>query len=202
MSELKDWIAPARTALLLVDCQVDFASPDGVMAQQGYDVTVAMTALGNAARLATAARQAQLPCLFARLITRGETQAMQDWKARHGAGDPSLCREASKGAEFIGVAPAEGEAVFTKTRYSAFTGTALDAHLKSLKRDTLVIAGLTTECCVDSTARDAFEHDYRVFIAFDAVAAYEPDLHAGALKALALNCAMPISSADILSVWK
>ena len=78
----------------------------------------------------------------------------------------------------------------------------LGNHLKALKRDTLVIAGLTTECCVDSTARDAFERDYRVFIASDAVAAYEPDLHAGALKALALNCALLASSRDIVSAWK
>ena len=63
-----------------------------------------------------------------------------------------------------------------------------------MERDTLVIAGLTTECCVDSTARDAFERDYHVFIASDAVAAYEADLHDGALKALELNCAMLATS--------
>jgi ureidoacrylate peracid hydrolase len=203
MSALKDWLVPSRTVLLLVDCQVDFASPDGLMAQQGYDITAAQAALRNAALLADAARIAQVPCLFARLITRDETQAMRDWKARHGSeNDPLLCREGSTGAEFVGVAPLPGEAIFSKSRYSAFIGTDLDAHLKALKGDTLVIAGLTTECCVDSTARDAFERDYRVFIASDAVAAYEPDLHRGALKALALNCATLASTLEILLAWK
>jgi ureidoacrylate peracid hydrolase len=203
MNALKDWIAPSRAALLLVDCQFDFASPDGLMARQGYDVTVAQTALGNAALLADAARKAGVPCLFARLITRDETQAMREWKARRGhESDPLLCQEGSKGAEFVGVTPLPGEAVFSKNRYNAFAGTGLDAHLKTLKRDTLVIAGLTAECCVDSTARDAFERDYHVFIASDAVAAYEPDLHSGALKALELNCATLAASADILSSWK
>lgn len=203
MSALKDWIAPARAALLLVDCQVDFASPDGVLAQQGFDMTAPMAALRHAARLADAARKAGVPCLFARLVTQGETQAMRDWKTRSGhANDPLLCREGSKGAEFIGVTPLPGEAVFLKARYNAFAGTGLDAHLKSLQRDTLVIAGLTTECCVDSTARDAFERDYRVFVASDAVAAYEADLHQGALKALALNCALLPSSDDVISAWK
>lgn len=205
MSALKDWITPSRTALLLVDCQVDFASPDGVMAQEGHDVGAAMAAIGNAARLADAARGAGVPCLFARLITRPgeETPAMRDWKERRGHQDqPLVCREGSKGAEFIGVAPRGGEAVFSKDRYNAFAGTALDAHLKSLKRDTLVIAGLTTECCVDSTARDAFERDYRVFVASDAVAAYEAELHQWALKALALNCALLADSRDVISAWK
>jgi ureidoacrylate peracid hydrolase len=205
MSALKDWIAPSRTALLLVDCQVDFASPDGLMARQGYDVTPAQAALGNAALLADAARKAGVPCLFARLVTRpgDETPVLREWKSRRGHDEDSLlCREGSKGAEFVGVTPLPGEAVFSKSRYNAFAGTGLDAHLKALKRDTLVIAGLTTECCVDSTARDAFERDYHVIIASDAVAAYEPDLHQGALKALELNCAMLAATANILSAWK
>jgi len=203
MSALKDWLAPERTALLLVDCQVDFASPEGIMARTGHDLSEAQAALSNAALLLDAARKMDVPCLFARLITRDETQAMQDWKARSGhAGDPLLCREGSKGAEFISVTPLPGEPIFSKSRYSAFAGTGLDDHLKALRRDTLVIAGLTTECCVDFTARDAFERDYRVFIASDAVAAYAQDLHDGALKALALNCALLASSRDILSAWK
>ncbi len=205
MSALKDWIAPSRTALLLVDCQVDFASPEGIMAQQGYDMTAPMAAIRNAAALADAARKAGVACLFARLVTRpgDETPVLKEWKSRRGQGDdPLLCREGSKGAEFIGVAPLGGEAVFSKSRYNAFAGTGLDAHLKALKRDTLVIAGLTTECCVDSTARDAFERDYHVFIASDAVAAYEPDLHQGALKALELNCALLATGADIQAAWK
>ena len=205
MSTFKDWIAPSRTALLLVDCQVDFASPDGLMAQQGFDVTQAQAALGNAALLADAARKAGVPCLFARLVTLpgDETPMLREWKSRRGQNeDPLLCREGSKGAEFVGVTPLPGEAVFSKSRYNAFAGTGLDAHLKALKRDTLVIGGLTTECCVDSTARDAFERDYHVFIAWDAVAAYEPDQHEGALKALALNCATLAPTADMISAWK
>jgi ureidoacrylate peracid hydrolase len=202
---LKDWIAPARTALLLVDMQVDFASPDGALGRNGADMTAAQAAIRNAAMLADAARAAKVPCLFARLITTpsDETGTLQEWKARRGhEKDPLLCREGTRGAEFVGPQPLAGEAVFTKSRYDAFAGTNLDAHLRGLKRDTLVIAGLTTECCVDSTARDAFERDYHVFIAADAVAAYEKDLHDAALKALELNCAILASSADIATAWK
>lgn len=205
MSALKDWVAPSRTALLLVDCQVDFASPEGIMARQGCDITATAAALTNAASLADAARKARMPVLFARLITRpvDETTMLREWMRRRGhANDVAVCREGSKGSEFVGVHPLAGEAVFSKRRYNAFAGTELDAHLKTLKRDTLVIAGLTTECCVDSTARDAFERDYHVIIAQDAVAAYEKALHEGALKALEVNCAVLALSADIAASWK
>lgn len=202
---LRDWIAPARTALLLVDMQVDFAEPDGAMGKSGMDLSMVGPAIRNAVLLADAARAAGVPCLFARLITResDETDLLREWKKRRGTKDDApLCREGTRGAAFVGPQPREGEAVFSKNRYDAFYGTGLDAHLRGIKRDTLVIAGLTTECCVDSTVRDAFERDYHVFIAADAVAAYEKDLHDGALKALELNCAIPASSADIADAWK
>lgn len=199
-----DWVAAARSALLLVDCQIDFASPDGAMAKTGHDLSMVPGALRNAAMLADAARAARVPCLFAQLITRPaeETQMLRDWKARRGhANDPPLCRAGTLGAEFAGPQPLAGEAVFAKRRYNAFAGTGLDAHLREIERDTLVIAGLTTECCVDSTARDAFERDYHVIIAADAVAAYESGLHEAALKALALNYGHLAESAEIATAW-
>lgn len=202
---LKTWIAPRRTALLLVDMQVDFADPHGAMGREGADLAMAEAAIRNAMRLTDAARAAGVPCLFVRLITRDsdETPMLQEWKIRRGhEKDAPLCREDTRGAEFVGPQPRTDEAVFSKNRYDAFSGTGLDAHLREIKRDTLVIAGLTTECCVDSTARHAFEKDYHVFIAADAVAAYEKDLHEGALRALELNCAIPASSADIIAAWK
>jgi len=200
----KDWVAPHRTALLLVDMQVDFASPDGAMAKAGADVSLVQAAIANAARLAEAARAAEVPCLFVRLITRDsdDTDQSREWKRRRGTNAAAtLCREGTRGADFVGPKPREGEAIFSKSRYDAFAGTNLDAHLKGLKRDTLVIAGLTTECCVDSTARDAFERDYHVFLAQDAVAAYAPDLHGAALKALELNCCILADSADFIAAW-
>ena len=202
---LRDWIKPARTALLLVDCQVDFAAPEGAFGQTGADMGAVQAAIRNAAMLAHAARAANVPCLFARLITRpgDEPLMMREWKARRGhQDDPPLCREGTPGAAFVGPQPLANEAVFTKSRYDAFAGTGLDAHLKGLKRDTLVIAGLTTECCVDSTARSAFERDYHVFVASDAVAAYGEDLHDATLKALELNCAILSRSAEIAAAWK
>jgi nicotinamidase-related amidase len=68
--------------------------------------------------------------------------------------------------------------------------------------DTLVLAGLTTECCVASSAWDAFEQDFHVFIAADACAAYEPDLHRHALKALAASGAVVANTSEFAQLWK
>ena len=203
---LKDWIAPERTALLIVDMQVDFASPDGAAGRWGLDLTTVPAALTAAERLAEAARAAEIPVVFAGLFTTPETDSSA-WneRMRRRGGDPdvdaALCRTGEPGSAFVGPQPAPGELVVRKTRYSAFWNTELDARLKAMGVDTLVLAGLTTECCVDGTARDAFNLDYHVFVAADACAAYEPDLHAGALKMLDLNTAILTDSASVAAAW-
>jgi ureidoacrylate peracid hydrolase len=65
-----------------------------------------------------------------------------------------------------------------------------------------VLCGVTTECCVASTAWDAFERDFHVVIAADAVAAYQPELHRAALAALALNGAILAQTEALRASWK
>ncbi|HWC63715.1 MAG TPA: isochorismatase family protein, partial [Rhizomicrobium sp.] len=55
---LKDWIAPGRTALLLIDMQRDFAFPEGAVGKSGKDMAAPQAAVEQAARLAEAARKA------------------------------------------------------------------------------------------------------------------------------------------------
>jgi nicotinamidase-related amidase len=203
---LAAWIAPGRTAVLIIDMQVDFASPDGAVGRWGVDLSTVPAALVAAERLANAARAADVPVIFIGLMTAKETDsAAWSERMRRRGGDPDgesgLCRIGEPGSDFYGPKPVRGELVVAKTRYSGFQETRLDAILKGLKVDTIVACGLTTECCVGSTAWDAFQRDYHVFIPEDACAAYEPDLHAGALKILALNCAILVRSDDIVAAW-
>jgi ureidoacrylate peracid hydrolase len=179
-------IAADRTALLVIDMQVDFGAADGAMARQGADITAAQSALEQAEQLVAAARQAGVPVIFVRLL--------------NGAQD--LCAEGTHGAEFIGPKPAPGEAVISKSRFSAFAGTGLGEQLHARGINTVVLAGLTTECCVASSAWHAFEQDFRVFIATDACAAYEDGLHAHALCALELSGAVLAETADFRAIWE
>jgi nicotinamidase-related amidase len=203
---LAAWIAPARTALLVIDMQVDFASPEGVLGGYGVDLSTVGPALVKAQALVDAARQAGVTVVFIGLQTSAE-QDSPAWKERmrRQGGDPdqdsALCRVGTNGAAFVGPQPAPGELVIAKTRYSGFFGTDLDAELRGRGLDTIVACGLTTECCVDCTVRDAFHLDYHVFVARDASAAYETDLHEGALKSLELNCAILVDTDQVVSAW-
>jgi ureidoacrylate peracid hydrolase len=204
---LASWIAPARTALLIVDMQADFAAPDGACGRAGADLSAVPAALDAAERLARAARAAGATVIFVGLMaTPAEESPAWNERLRRRGDDPvavnAVCRAGTPGAAFVGPTPAAGELVVAKQRYSAFHRTRLDAELEARKIDTLVVCGLTTECCVEGTVRDAFNLDYQVFVAPDACAAYEPDLHAAALKVMEINCAILASADEITRAWR
>lgn len=198
------WVAPPRTALLVIDIQVDFAAPDGAMARQGADMTSIAPAVARAQALAISARAAHVPLVFSRVVTAPhlETAVEQEAKARRGDRGPGICVEGSPGAAFLAPLPQDGDVVITKHRYSLFAGNHLGEQLKARGIDTLVLCGLTTECCVQSTAWDAFERDFHIVIATDAVAAYQPDLHRAVLEALALNGAILADTDALIASWK
>ena len=173
-----------KQALILIDFQVDFGAPDGAMARQGRDVTAAQAALVKAQELAASARAAHVPVIFVRLIS------------------DQLCVAGTHGADFIGPQPQPGETIITKSRFSAFANTGLAAHLRAHDIDAVVLAGLTTECCVASTAWAAFEEGFGVVVAGDACAAYENGLHQATLEALKLSGAMIAPSVEIGIGWK
>lgn len=199
-----EWIAPKRTALLVIDLQVDFAAPEGAMAQMGADIGPARAAVERIAELVEAARQQDVMRVFTRAVTAPERQTAieREARGRHGEPAPSICLEGTHGIRFMEPRPRDGELVVTKQRYSIFPGTGLADTLKARGIDTLVFSGLTTECCVQSSAWEAFERDFHVFIAQDAVAAYEADLHFGALKALELSGAILAPAAQFVRLWK
>jgi ureidoacrylate peracid hydrolase len=204
--DLASWIAPGRTALVIIDMQVDFAAPDGALGLAGVDLGTVPAALANAERLAAAARAAGVPVVFVGLQTLPATDspAWRERMRRRGGdadAESGLCRVGTAGAAFYGPQPQGDELVVAKTRYSAFANPGFDDWLRSQGLDTLVVCGLTTECCVDSTVRDAFHLDFHVFVAADACAAYDPALHTATLDILELNCAIVSPTAQIVTAW-
>jgi biuret amidohydrolase len=103
------------------------------------------------------------------------------------------------------LAPAPGEHVIKKHRYSGFFGTDLDIILQEWGIDTVIISGTTTENCCHATARDAMFRNYRVVFLSDATATYDyPDRGFGAMPAAEVHHAtiviLAASTAHVMSV--
>lgn len=93
-------------------------------------------------------------------------------------------------------APEAGDLVVDKRGYSGFCGADLDGKLKASGVDTLLMAGLATSQCVDTTARDASDRGYKIAFAEDALADYNEDFHRAALYASAGVCGAQIFDSD------
>jgi len=96
------------------------------------------------------------------------------------------------------LAPAAGEPVFVKTTYDAFLGTGLEAFLRSAGAAQVLVTGVLTQLCCDTTARAAFVRGFEVYIAADATATASEELHLGSLRGLASGVAVVTGIASIL----
>ena len=198
---LSGMIEPARTALLVIDIQRDFAAPGGFCERAGSDLSTMEAAIDAVQAIIPAARRAGLTLAFMRVITSDETDppAMLRLMERRGrAGGAALCRAGTEGAEYYRVRPEPGDIEVEKIRYDSFLETDLDAQLRARGIDTLIVTGVSTDCCVDSTARAAFQRDYDVFVVIDACAASLPHLHHGALAALERNVALLVDARTVI----
>jgi isochorismate hydrolase len=92
--------------------------------------------------------------------------------------------------------------IIRKTNYSAFIETDLDKILKKLKITRLVITGVMTHLCCESTAREAFMRNYEVFFVIDATATNTEDLHISSLKTLSDGFSIPITTEALLKEVK
>jgi nicotinamidase-related amidase len=204
-ASLAAMIEPERTALLVIDVQIDFVAAEGAMGLAGVDLSGLSHALQRIDMVIAAARAAGVTVGFVRVVTRPETdsEALKLFMARRGLPPESLalCRDGTPGADYYRVRPIPGDLEIRKPLYSSFAGTQLEEQLRQRGIDTLVVVGFTTECCVDCTVRDAFHRNFSVFVVADACAAYSLDLHQGALKALAANCALLVESDAVYAAW-
>jgi isochorismate hydrolase len=87
-----------------------------------------------------------------------------------------------------------------KNRYSAFFNTELDNVLKKLEIKDIIITGVMTNLCCETTARDAFVRDYRIFFVADATATVNYDLHFSSLKNLAFGFAEIVCVKDLVTI--
>ncbi|MCQ0007817.1 cysteine hydrolase family protein [Actinomadura madurae] len=169
-------------ALVAIDLQNDFVHPEGLFASNGMTVPDLDGLFGATNRLVAAARRGGRPVYWVRMVWDDERDGGL-LVARSPM--PAIARAHRRGTwgaelhEALDSAP--GDRMIDKTRFSAFFRTDLERHLADDGIGTLVVAGVRTDFCVESTVRDAFFRDLRVLVAAPAVSGYVPELHENSL---------------------
>ena len=212
-TELAELVDPTATALAIVDMQNDCCAVGGSADLAGADLSMYRDITPRIAALADACRRAGVPVIHVRIHTlpdgRSDSPAWIRFRIRANKNyDPSnegiwnFTLEGTWGAGFIDeLQPQPGDLVVTKFRSSAFANTNLDLLLRSNGIRTLMVAGCTTEGCVESTVRDACFYDYFPLVVRDCVGSDVPALHDASMLVMSAYRADVADSAEIVAAW-
>jgi len=181
-----------RTALIIIDMQRDFLEPGGFGAALGNDVTRLHAAVEPCAKVLAAARKAGLLVIHTREGHRPDLTDAPRVKIERG--DPALRIGApgpmgrilvrgEPGHDIIPeLYPTAREPIIDKPGKGAFYQTDLELMLKNRGIETLLVCGVTTEVCVNTTVREANDRGFRCIVLSDCCASYFPEFHDMGLK--------------------
>ena len=196
---LKAKAAPDRTAVLVIDMQKDYCCEGGTFHRRGFDITPAQRLAGRLDAFLKEARKVLKEILFVKIVkVEGvSSSAAADLYARLGVErnyDPSW-------AEFYGVTPGKGDRVVPKYSYSAFHATYLDRLLRAAGVRTLVLTGIATNVCIESTARDGFSLDYHIIVPEDLTEGTSAEAKKWSLANVDTFFGEVVRSEDLLECW-
>jgi len=187
LTSLEEIVDPCRAAVLVVDVQNGYFEAASIWQKEGGGAMLPRT-LAGIGRLIGEARIAGVPVIFIKMVT---LPGLDGWSPAYtrfmilknrlpvekaGAAPDSWA------AQIVdSVAPRPDELVIEKYRSSGFVGTNLEMVLRSRGRESVIVCGVATHACVESTIRDAFNNDFYVVEVEDCVGAHEDELHQASL---------------------
>ncbi len=183
---------PESTALLVIDMQRDFVDPGGFGEMLGNDVTPLRSTVEPTRRVLDAARAAGLFVIYTREGHRPDLSDAPPTKLARGRlacgiGDQGpMGRVLVRGEYGHGIVdeltPIEGEPVIDKPGKGSFYSTDLELMLRNKGIKTLIVTGVTTEVCVQTTVREANDRGFECIVLEDCVGSYFPDFQDAALR--------------------
>lgn len=194
-----------NTALIVVDMQNSFCADDGGCGKPGLPIQNLQAAIQPCVQVVAAARKASIPIIYTRYMYRPDyadggvlikhlLPELKDAKAlQAGTWDVEVVPQ---------LTPQDGDFIVDKNRPSSFYGTNLESILNGIGADSLVVCGVTTNCCVESTVRDASHRDYKTFVVQDAVAELDDERQQVSLRSMDMLFANLVTVADVEGVWR
>lgn len=192
-------VKPEYTAFVTVDMQRDYCCKGGVFDKMGFDLEPPRLLASRLHEFINRARNVLkfIVHLKMALIPHLRSPSMAEHYERVG-----LKRKLDASySEFYGITPMEGDIIIPKYRYSGFVSTYLDKFLRSNGIRTLVLTGLATNVCVESTAREGFMLDYNIVVPADLTEGTSMEAKKWSLFNINTFFGEVVDSNDLLTSW-
>lgn len=199
MSNLNKKIDPKHTALVVIDMQNDFCADGGHLHRKDGQVEHLQEIVPALLTLIDKAREVGVKIFF---IISDYNEDYLHAPIKEQFGDSRFTLGGSWGAEFYKVRPEKGDLVITKHTYDAFIGTELDSELRAHGTITLIVTGIISNVCVESTARTGFTMGYNIILAEDCVGYRRKNLHDATLENISRYFGIVTTSEELLSLWE
>jgi ureidoacrylate peracid hydrolase len=199
LMKLAEKVAPEHTAIIVIDVQQEFFADGGVIDLMGDDPAPLRAMVPHLADFLEQARGRVRLVVFTKqtYVPELRSPVVEEHQVRSG-----MKRPPKPGAEdFYVLEPASGDVVLPKNRYSAFVGTPLDTMLRANNITTLILTGVATNVCVESTARQAYTLDYYVVVPRDLTGGVNGTSKEMSLLNIDRYFGEVVDSADVLSAW-
>lgn len=213
LTSLNELVDPEHAALLVVDMQNDFCHRDGFFGRGGYnplgqgtrpvDLSLCEEMIPRLLRLIRAARKAGTRVYYVRTFFDDHyLPPMLRLRKRRIGRSGDVCPEGKWGSEQLeGFEPEPGDRVITKYVHSSFIGTNLRDTLEKDRVSSLIITGVATDICIESTVRDGCMMGFYIVVPGDSVAAYLKDVHERSLAHFGAYWAWITESDEIMRIW-
>ena len=209
LTTLAEKVQAQHCAILIVDVQNDFCCEGGAMHREGRDLSLVKAMVPRLAALVDAARAAHVPCVWIRNVYNtgpnwylSEVWLEQAQRRRRGAYlSIPVCEPNHWNGDFFQIMPLPDEVIVTKHRYGAFESSDLDLVLRSRGIRTVVMTGVATNVCVETTARQAFLRDYYVVFTSDCTATYSQAEHDATLHNIDAFFGAVVGADEVRACW-
>lgn len=198
---LNEKINPKHTCLLVIDIQIDFASPEGLLGKRGRDLSEVKQLLENLEKTIITAKEKDVLTLYTQQIY--DREHLTDLQKEQYDLDGKLvtCDIDTDGYKFYKINPPQQD-VYVKYNFNAFSNTDLKTRLEKESIRTVIITGMDTIYCVETAIRNAFDLGYKVVVPTDLVAgnAKNKDLAEKTLT-MASRIGVTTTSDELIKIW-
>ncbi|HZO76723.1 MAG TPA: isochorismatase family cysteine hydrolase [Solirubrobacteraceae bacterium] len=203
LETLDEKVAPDHAAVIVIDCQHEFIADGGFWDELGQDVSETRIVAERIAGFLERAREFGVRIVHVRAIYDRHHMSDPMFERLHRHGSRLYCQSDDPASDFYpGLEPRAGEPEVVKHRFDAFYDTELDLILRAWGVKTVILAGLVTHGCVDSTARHAYFNGYYVVFPPELTGGASPEVKRVTAETIDVMFGITPSVQEIEASWK